>query len=140
MLLGMGCAAMPPVQSTAAAREPRTIEEAQAELDRSEARLQTSPAGAPAPAAPQSSGHGDTAAPPPPPPPVAEPAKDMRPMELKKAEDAAPACTEVCRALSSMKRAADTICRLTSPDDTRCQSARRRVHDGEERASPCGCH
>lgn len=43
------------------------------------------------------------------------------------------ACANACKALSSMKRAADRICELTAPAIDRCTSVRERVKNVETR-------
>ena len=48
-------------------------------------------------------------------------------------------CEVACRALASMARAADAVCRLAGPDDPRCLSARKRVEDATTRAQACSC-
>ncbi len=134
LLLLAGCGAVPgPRQSQPpVAPEPSTIEEAQARLDQEEARLKrlaltkketyaSPPPSAPAPVA--------TA--------TATAEAPASPQAGGRAEEGG--CQDACRALSSMKRAADTICRLAGPEDARCQTARRRVQEGEERTSTCGC-
>lgn len=133
LLLLAGCGAMPgPRQSQPGVTpEPSTIEEAQARLDQEEARLKRlaltrkETYASPPPSAPVPAATATVDAPP------------ASPQAGGKAEEGG--CQDACRALSSMKRAADTICRLAGPEDARCQTARRRVHEGEERASTCGC-
>jgi len=135
LLLLAGCGAMPgpPPSQPARDPEPSTIEEAQARLDQEEARLKRV-----APTKKETYASPPPSAPAPAPTPVATAgAPPASPQAGGKAEEGG--CQDACRALSSMRRAADTICRLAGPDDARCQTARRRVHEGEERASTCGC-
>ncbi|RYE83428.1 MAG: hypothetical protein EOO75_19350 [Myxococcales bacterium] len=133
---------------------PATIEEAQAQLDREEGRLRRL-TGQPQTAAgttPPSLSGGLAPAPPPLPPP-APPAPEPSPttssdrkadresshVDGSRERAAAESCRDACRALSSMRRAADTVCRLAGEGDERCQSARRRVHDGEGQTGTCQC-
>lgn len=53
-------------------------------------------------------------------------------MKLSAAPDA---CMNACKALSSMKRAAERICELTAPANDRCSSARERVQKVETRVT-----
>lgn len=48
-------------------------------------------------------------------------------------------CEAACRALSSLRRAAEAICRLTAADDRRCVEARATVSRSETRAAACQC-
>jgi hypothetical protein len=48
-------------------------------------------------------------------------------------------CLEVCKAFSSLERAADAICRLAGDDTRRCKKAREVVAENEPRISACGC-
>jgi hypothetical protein len=48
-------------------------------------------------------------------------------------------CENACKALASMKRAADAVCRLAGDGDTRCKKARTLVKDSEGRVSVCKC-
>jgi hypothetical protein len=48
-------------------------------------------------------------------------------------------CENACRALASMKRAADAICRLAGSGDARCTDAQRKVESSVSRVAVCGC-
>ena len=48
-------------------------------------------------------------------------------------------CEVACRALSSMQRIAERICALTSETHPRCESARGRVQEAEQRMALGGC-
>jgi hypothetical protein len=48
-------------------------------------------------------------------------------------------CTSPCRALASMRRAVNALCRMTGTDDTRCADAKRTLVESEGRVSPCSC-
>lgn len=48
-------------------------------------------------------------------------------------------CATGCKALASMQRATDSICRMTSESDERCVSARKKVTDSTAKLSGCGC-
>ncbi|MFO0659116.1 MAG: hypothetical protein U0165_04710 [Polyangiaceae bacterium] len=80
----------------------------------------TQPVSPTAPTAPNAGGYT----------PKAEPAQQ--------AEATSP-CAVGCKALSSMQRASDSICRMTSESDERCVSARKRVSDSAAKLNGCGC-
>ncbi|HET9959568.1 MAG TPA: hypothetical protein VFQ61_33985 [Polyangiaceae bacterium] len=94
---------------------------------------------APAPALP--------ASPAPAPKAQAEEMKRAKPLEQPPGESGGAAAAEGdgcqfgCRALSSMRRASDAICRITGDADPRCHSARERVRAAEQHLlrSPCTC-
>lgn len=48
-------------------------------------------------------------------------------------------CAVACRALTSMKRAADAVCRLAGEGDARCADARKRVSESATRVASCAC-
>lgn len=49
-------------------------------------------------------------------------------------------CASPCRALASMRRAVDALCRmLAGSDDTRCRDAKRTLEDSERVVAPCSC-
>lgn len=48
-------------------------------------------------------------------------------------------CERVCKALSSMRRAADGICRSLSERHERCENARQRVNRAEKLVEASGC-
>lgn len=147
-----GCAAGPrmspatprPPAAEAPEPEPSTVEEATLQLDRGASHLERAlaPKGDATVGVEPGAGAGVPPSQPqqPPAPPPAQPAGggEARPQQAQEERWREP-CTEACRALASMRRAAETICRLAGPEDARCQGARRRVQEGEGRASPCGC-
>lgn len=140
-----------------------TLEEAEAELSRAEARL---PATVTAPSTGDGAAPGrhmlteekkpaeapkDKASAAPPPPPVAPagaaaPSKAARDGDRDDREraadegDVAPTpCQTACRALASMRRAADAVCRIAGDTDARCDGARKRVDAATTRVAHCGC-
>lgn len=48
-------------------------------------------------------------------------------------------CPNACKAMGSLRHAADAICRLTSPSDKRCAHAKDVVASSEKRVSACSC-
>ena len=103
--------------------EPRTIEEAQERIARAQAMLdadsddrRTLEA---SPRAPSSSPQGGTA-----------------PSARHEREDA---CGSPCRALASMKRAVEALCRMTGDTDDRCVEARRTLGESTSRVASCKC-
>ncbi|MCW5836148.1 MAG: hypothetical protein KIS78_27350 [Labilithrix sp.] len=48
-------------------------------------------------------------------------------------------CGSPCRALASMKRAVDALCRMTGDTDNRCVDARRTLEDNTTRVASCKC-
>jgi len=48
-------------------------------------------------------------------------------------------CTTACRALASMRRSVDGLCRLAGDVDERCTSARKRLAEAGERVRAAGC-
>jgi hypothetical protein len=51
-----------------------------------------------------------------------------------------PGCLPLCRALASLRRSSEAICRLTDQSERwRCERARAVVADGERRANGCPC-
>jgi hypothetical protein len=70
-----------------------------------------------------------------------QPAGGTTPTEVedKPARRGPSPCDTACRAFSSMTRAADAICRMTSDRDERCTSARKRVRSSAARIAHCGC-
>lgn len=48
-------------------------------------------------------------------------------------------CAVACRALTSMKRAAEAVCRLAGESDARCADARKRVSESATRVASCAC-
>jgi hypothetical protein len=48
-------------------------------------------------------------------------------------------CALACRALASLDRAAQAICRLAGDSDQRCTRARQLLEDNRKRVARCGC-
>lgn len=110
---------------TATEAEPATIEEAQAELEHARATLEGDPQAA-------------TLAAPPQPPRAPEPAEADMHAEAAGAGAADP-CATSCRAIGSMRRAVNAICRIAGTSDARCEEARRILATSEERVVSCRC-
>jgi hypothetical protein len=66
-----------------------------------------------------------------------QPQKPAEP-EWDRAELASP-CDQACRALLSMRRSADAICRISGAESERCTRARGRVSRAEQRVRDAGC-
>lgn len=152
--LAAGCGAAAPKMAPeapagAADATPSTADEALDELARAEQELErllpagsrfaTAPGNAapPAPRAMSVSGAPADAAPapaaPPPEPVSAPPAKQGEAREMSAQTEGADGCATACRALSSMRRAATHLCELAGDGDARCDSAKGRVANAEER-------
>lgn len=101
-----------------------------AELDR-KARGEPHRVGAPTKAAPEPEAHPVPLA-----PVSAEPPAGV--MAERRSSIGAP-CDLACRALVSMRRAAEGICSITGEPDPRCADARRRVALGEREVAGAGC-
>ncbi len=103
--------------------EPSTIEEAQAQIARAQSDLDatgTSSAGGAA----------------------ATPQQETKPSEPrpKTERPAVDACASPCRALASMRRAVNALCKMTGDTDNRCTDARRTLSDNESKVTPtCKC-
>jgi hypothetical protein len=133
-----GCAAGPPSSGAKAPAEPEpsTIEEAQAELARARAEL-----GLPRSDAQTKDATGTSAATTPP---------DQ--LDLRKSEEPdgdrdatrreagqGAGCGSACKAIASMRRAVDAICRMAGESDPRCSDARKTLADSAARVGACGC-
>ena len=131
MLVGCGAAGSSRPAS-APAEPPRshaTIADAEADLARAEALLPASPGAG-------SSGQRSADA------PSEAPERDTKKLSDKEAGggEAAPTpCQTACRALSSMQRAAESVCRLAGDGDERCVGAKKRVENAKVRVAHCGC-
>jgi len=127
--------ASPPMQP---APEPRTVEEAQEQIARlsaelggsseatkSDAKAEPKPESRPQPAPPaaESTGTGVSA-------PAA--GKDHDQLRFD-------ACASPCRALASMRRAVDALCRMTGDTDNRCVDAKKTLADSLGRTASCKC-
>ena len=127
-----------PSSVDAPAGEPQTIEEAQAELERARVALSGAASGGAAgmsTTAPTSTPSGGAAQSPTRP---AQP-QSAAPAPQGAGASAASTCDQVCRAITSMRRAKDAICRLAGPADARCADAQKKVADGETNAISCSC-
>lgn len=101
--------------------EPRTVEEALDQIARAEDSLTATKKSEP------SSESTSVAREPP------------QPGGAARAEASFDACGGPCRALASMKRAVDALCRMTGDADTRCVDARRTLADNTSRVASCKC-
>jgi len=141
------CAAQPgaPPRQAPVGPEPRTVDEAQADIDRWGAQLGI----APAPKAPaMEPGTGPSQPPPPAPPPdrPAAPQAGTQSAPTSVQSDSAAGgdtraseCAMPCRAIASMRRSVAALCRLTGEDDPRCVAAKKTLEEGERRVARCGC-
>ncbi|MBX3207639.1 MAG: hypothetical protein KF764_21495 [Labilithrix sp.] len=102
--------------------EPRTIEEAQDQIARAEEDLGASK---------KTSKSAESTAP----SAGAEPQGGGAAREEKLTST----CESPCRALASMKRAVEALCRMTGDTDNRCVDARRTLDDNTTRVSTCKC-
>ena len=132
----------PPLPDVSSAR--RELERAEGEIYATFPRVSTlrEPAGAP-----MSPGRSPGAAappitseaPPPAPPPLPVAPADDGDRAAENVEKASgDPCAIACRALSSMRRAADRLCELTGEEDAACVDARERVRAADERVRS-GC-
>lgn len=48
-------------------------------------------------------------------------------------------CATPCRAIRSMRRAVDALCRMTGDADPSCEGAKKTLADNEARVATCGC-
>lgn len=107
--------------------EPRSIEEAEELIERARKRLALANVGgrldAPSDASADADGSSSTSE---------APAK----ASAVRQDDM---CRESCRALASMKRAVNALCRMTRDDDARCVGARRTLDENVKRIAPCAC-
>jgi hypothetical protein len=105
--------------------EPRTLEEAEAALERARAELSalTVAEGPPGAA-------GAPLSPPPATAPAPAPAEPARPSDP---------CATACRAFGSLLRAKDAVCRLEAPRGERCARAEDIVREAEGRVRSCAC-
>jgi hypothetical protein len=114
------------------------VDEAERGLRRAEAELRSifGPPTAGSAAGPQPRSESRPPSPPPPPPPpapaTAPPAGDAQ------AQDAS-SCATACKAFTSMTKATETICRLTSQTDERCSRAQRSLEDARSTLRTCVC-
>lgn len=104
--------------------EPQTAEEAQDQIARAKASLEGADkkAGDARPDAPK--------APSPQQPQGGAATREERPEDT---------CSGPCRALASMRRAVDALCRITGDGDNRCVDAKRTLTESTTRVSSCRC-
>jgi hypothetical protein len=107
-----------------AAAAPRTIAEAQDQIARARAALDS---GAPGSSSGETSSSRPSTTSPSPPEP-------RRP-----ADAPADPCLSSCRALDSMRRAVEALCRMTGDGDDRCVDAKKTLSDSTSRLSTCRC-
>jgi hypothetical protein len=129
--------------------EPRSVEEAQADIDRWSAQLGIAPPAAyPTATAPSGPAGGATAGPADrPAAPSAPPATQAQPTAMSEAQSSTTTaasepsseCVMPCRAIASMRRSVAALCRLAGEDDPRCVNARKTLDEGERRVARCGC-
>jgi hypothetical protein len=100
-------------------RTPRTIEEAQDQIARARASLDGSKTKATEPSAPSAEKAPQGGA-----------VREEKPVDL---------CGSPCRALASMTRAVEALCRMTGDADNRCVDARRTLDESTARVSSCRC-
>ena len=118
--------------SIAPASQPEDIDSLEAALAREEDSLRSLVSLAESP--PKEEALPD--APPPASPPSPTATGASRAVELENSERP---CDRACRALDSMRRSADGICRLSGDDEDRCQRAQARVDAAGELVRGAGC-
>jgi hypothetical protein len=134
-----------PESARSASPEPGSIEEAQAQIasaraqlggDTGPSRFAPAPGAAPSPMSPVS----PSLTPPRSTSPAAPPAADSSTASgTSGAGGGDDRCASPCRALASMRRAVDALCRMAGNDDARCTDAKRTLIDSEGRVAPCSC-
>jgi hypothetical protein len=118
-------AAPPPASTLAAEPEPRTLDEAEALLEKARADLdRLALSGAP-PGASANASAGAQA--------------ERSEADAQPAAKAQSPCPSACRAFASLGRAADAVCRLDAEGGERCERARRIREDASRRVASCGC-
>ena len=126
----------PPAQDrTPAAEEttePASVEAAQAQIER--ARTELDPGRARTMTEKAETAPADHAAPPLPPDAAGGGRSEGRP-----SPQATDTCGSPCRALASMRRAVDALCRMTGDEDHRCVEARRTLTESTTRVGACSC-
>lgn len=129
---GAGDAKMPAkAAEPQAEREPTTVAEAQEQIERASAELASRAdkkfeADHDSPAADSTATSKPTS-----------PGGGVREETAK--TTALDACSNSCRALSSMRRAVTALCRMTGDEDTRCSDAKKTLKDNESRVARCHC-
>ena len=102
--------------------EPRTVEEAQEQIARAKERLE---AGGRTVAAEKSSTEAT--------------ARADQASQSRREERPADTCGSPCRALASMRRAVEALCRMTGDTDDRCVDAKRTLDENTTRVPSCRC-
>ncbi len=125
--------AAPPAETPRDRAEPTTVEEAQDQIARARAELDSrtsarandeakkterAPAKAPAPTTPPQGGAS---------------------LREESTSTDADSCGHPCRALASMTRAVESLCRMTGENDNRCVEAKRTLTDSRTRIASCNC-
>ncbi len=72
-------------------------------------------------------------------PPTEAAERSARPQSWQPGAQVGSPCDMACRALGSMRRSADGICRIVGQGDDRCSRARERVAQAERRVREAGC-
>ncbi|HEU4534456.1 MAG TPA: hypothetical protein VFS00_10075 [Polyangiaceae bacterium] len=121
-----------------------TVDDAERGLKRAEAELRM--ALGPASGAAEAAGSDKAgpppqpAAPPPAPPPASPPAGGATTPATREGLPAeAPSCATACRALGSMTKATETICRLAGAGDERCSKAQHSLDEARSSMRTCVC-
>jgi hypothetical protein len=70
--------------------------------------------------------------------PAAEPSPTDRPSQYN-SDAMTNQCASPCRALASMKRAVEALCRMTGESDTKCVDARKTLADNVGKTASCKC-
>jgi hypothetical protein len=109
----MPAATTPAAGTASTENEPRTVQEAQERIARARQALEPDQGAPPAPA--------------------------KAPRETRQEESKGDACGEPCRALDSMRRAVEALCRMTGDGDPRCLDARKTLSESTSRLATCKC-
>lgn len=121
-----------PAREAAPEPEPTTVEEAQKQIARAADELSARPVDLKAAEKPEATKSPST------PPPAAEPAPKSR-TEDYSTDTMTHRCESPCRALASMRRAVEALCRMTGEGDTKCVDARRTLADNVGKTASCKC-
>ena len=126
------------------APEPESIEQAQQQIEDARQALGL-PTGIPTggPAGGAATGGSTSTTPPATPPAAAPPPADASKSSSEAREEGERAaenpCVPSCRAIASMRRAVQALCRLSGATDPRCADAKRTLETSERRVASCGC-
>lgn len=116
--------AAPPPREEPPVPEPRTVEEAQRQIAEAAGELEGRAFKA---------AESDHMTAPPSEPSGSSKAEDRKP-ELEP-----PRCVSPCRALASMKRAVEALCRMTGEADSKCVEAKKTLADSVGKTATCKC-